>query len=120
MNIRAIRGATTCLSNTSDAIESAVQELVSELVNQNKLKAKQIISVTFSVTNDLNACFPAAMARKQHGWEEVALLDCQQMYVKGDLANCIRILAIVNLPEDQMPRHTYLGEASMLRPDRSV
>ncbi len=119
MITHAIRGATTCENNSSNSIEKAVKELVSELVKRNKLNPNQIISVIFSVTNDLNACFPAAIARQQKGWEKVALLDCQQMVVKGDLAHCIRILAHVHLQEDQLPQHTYLGEASMLRPDRS-
>ena len=120
MILQAIRGATTCLENSSASIEEAVKELVSELVNRNKLDPSQIISVTFSVTNDINACFPAAIARNQRGWEKVALLDCQQMFVKGDLTNCIRILAHVYLPKDQMPQHIYLSKASMLRPDRSM
>ncbi len=119
MSIQAIRGATTCLNNSSEAIEEAVQELISELIKRNMLEPKQVISVIFSVTSDLDACFPAAIARKQDGWEKVALLDCQQMFVKGDLANCVRILAHVELADNQVPKHPYLGEASMLRPDRS-
>ncbi len=119
MSIQAIRGATTCLNNSSEAIEEAVKELISELIKRNMLEPKQVISVVFSVTNDLDACFPAAIARKQDGWEKVALLDCQQMFVKGDLANCIRVLAHVELAANQVPEHPYLGEASMLRPDRS-
>ncbi len=119
MNIQAIRGATTCLENSSNAIEIAVNELVNELVERNKLVPDQVISITFSVTNDLSACFPASIARKQNGWGKVALLDCQQMYVEGDLPHCIRILALVKLPNDQSPQHTYLGKAIMLRPDRS-
>ena len=62
MNIQAIRGATTCIKNSSDAIEEAVQKLVFELVQRNKLHPDQVISMTFSVTNDLNACFPASIA----------------------------------------------------------
>ncbi len=119
MILQAIRGATTCLDNSKPSIEKAVKELVSELVKRNNLKPNQIISVIFSVTNDLNACFPAAIARKQSGWDSIALLDCQQMHVEDDLANCIRILAHVYLPKDRKPQHTYLGKASMLRPDRS-
>ncbi len=120
MNIQAIRGATTCVKNSSEAIELAVNELVNELIKRNSLNPDQIISVTFSVTNDLNACFPAAIARKQIGWEKIALLDCQQMYVEGDLPYCVRILALVNLLDEQSPQHTYLGKAISLRPDRSL
>ncbi len=118
--LQGLRGATTSAENSVKAIEAAVTELVSELVNRNNLQPEQIISITFSVTNDLNACFPAAIARKHGGWSEVALLDCQQMTVIGDLKHCIRILAHVWLPNDQIPQHPYLGEAKLLRPDRST
>ena len=95
-------------------------DTVKELVKRNELQPEQIVSIIFSVTNDLNACFPAAIARRQPGWENVTLLDCQQMSVKGDLKNCIRLLAHVWLPINQKPQHTYLGEAIFLRPDISA
>ena len=114
----ALRGATTCENNTVESITSAVNELLVELVSRNNLIPDQIISVTFSVTSDLDACFPASIARKKSGWENIALLDCQQMFVKGDLSKCIRLLAYVSLPNNQMPQNPYLGKAKNLRPDR--
>ena len=114
-----LRGATTCSANTRDAIAASVGDLVATLVQRNGLSAERIVSVTFSVTADLDACFPAAIARRQPGWDHVALLDCQQMAVQGDLPRCIRLLAHVWLPVDQPPHHVYLGEAARLRPDRS-
>ncbi len=118
MKLKALRGATTCLNNSTEEIEIAVFELVSELLNRNQLNADQIISITFSTTKDLNACFPASIARKRFALEDVALLDCQQMYVKKDLEKCIRVLAHVWLPDNQLPIHPYLGKANSLRPDR--
>ncbi|MEB3159247.1 MAG: chorismate mutase [Synechococcus sp.] len=117
--LRGLRGATTCDSNSVEGISGAVEALVTCLVERNALHADRIVSVTFSVTADLDACFPAAIARRQPGWDQVALLDCQQMAVQGDLARCIRLLAHAWLPSDQNPCHAYLGEASRLRPDRS-
>ena len=114
----ALRGATTSEQNSVDSITSAVEELLSELVSRNNLIPNQIISVTFSVTSDLDACFPASIARKKSGWENIALLDCQQMFVKGDLSKCIRLLAYVSLPNEQTPQNPYLGRAKNLRPDR--
>jgi chorismate mutase len=119
LSLRGLRGATTCVTNSVDAIETAVDELVTCLVERNGLEADRIVSVTFSVTADLDACFPAAIARRQPGWDQVALLDCQQMAVQGDLTRCIRLLAHVWLPSEQTPCHAYLGDASRLRPDRS-
>ena len=114
----ALRGATTCENNSVDSITSALEELLFELVSRNNLIPDQIISVTFSVTSDLDACFPASIARKKSGWEKIALLDCQQMFVKDDLSKCIRLLAYVSLPNEQIPENPYLGEAKNLRPDR--
>jgi chorismate mutase len=114
----ALRGATTCENNSIESITSAVEELLVELVSRNNLIPDQIISVTFSVTSDLNACFPASIARKKTGWQKIALLDCQQMFVKDDLSKCIRLLAYVFLAKDQLPKNPYLGKAKNLRPDR--
>ena len=117
-SLNALRGATTCEINSTESISEAVEELISELLNRNQLIPDQIISITFSVTNDLDACFSASIARKKKGWEKVALLDCQHMHVKNDLKNCIRILAHVFLLEHQKPQHPYLRDARKLRPDR--
>ena len=114
----ALRGATTSEHNTVESITLAVEELLSELISRNNLIPDQIISVTFSVTSDLDACFPASIARKKSGWEKIALLDCQQMFVKDDLSKCIRLLACVFLSNDQTPQNPYLKKAKNLRPDR--
>ena len=114
-----LRWATTCSANTSEAIRSSVRDLMDALVDRNGLSPDRIVSVTFSVTADLDACFPAAEARQRNGWDGVALLDCQQMAVQGDLPRCIRVLAHAWLPEGSTPKHPYLEGASKLRPDRS-
>ncbi len=119
LQLRALRGATTATANTSEAIDSAVAELVAELMDRNGLVGQQVVSVTFSVTADLDACFPAAVARRRPDWEQVALLDCQQMAVAGDLPRCIRLLAHAWMAGDRQACHPYLREASRLRPDRA-
>ena len=117
--LRALRGATTAHANTASAIADAVGELIDSLVAHNHLDGDRILSVTFSVTSDLNACFPAAIARRRHGWDSVALLDCQQMAVTGDLPRCIRLLAHAWLEPQQAVVHPYLRGAASLRPDRA-
>ena len=115
--LRALRGATTASANTTEAIAEAVAELLDALVERNNLDGSQLLSVTFSVTTDLNACFPAAIARRRSGWDGVALLDCQQMAVAGDLPRCIRLLAHAWLENTRPVRHAYLRGAARLRPD---
>ena len=114
-SLRALRGATTATANSREAIQEAVEELLNALVERNNLSGEHILSLTFSVTADLDACFPAAIARQRPGWDGVALLDCQQMAVAGDLERCIRLLAHVWL--EQPARHAYLRDAAKLRPD---
>jgi chorismate mutase len=119
LHLVGLRGATTCRENSLTAIEEAVRDLIDALVERNALTPDRIVSLTFSVTTDLDACFPAAVARRRDGWDGVALLDCQQMAVQGDLERCIRVLAHAWLPLGQTAQHPYLEAASRLRPDRS-
>lgn len=119
--VRGIRGATTVLENTKDAISEAVTELLDAIENRNELNAEDIVSVTFTATQDLDAVFPAAIARQRPHWQNVPLLDVQQMYVKNSLKRCIRVLIHVNTPKPQDEIfHLYLRDACHLRPDWSL
>ena len=113
-----IRGATTASGNSIKEIEDAVVELIDELISRNNLIKKNLISITFTATKDLDACFPASVARKCIGLDSVAFLDCQQMHVANDVDFCIRIMAQVLLPSTNPVNHPYLRGASKLRPDR--
>ncbi len=113
-----IRGATTATGNSLEEIENAVMELIDELISRNHLIKENILSITFTVTRDLNACFPASIARKFNGLDAVAFLDCQQMHVPNDIDFCIRLMAQVLLPSSASIKHPYLRGASKLRTDR--
>ena len=113
-----IRGATTASGNSVEEIENAVIELIDELISRNNLSSKNLLSITFSVTKDLDACFPASVARKCNGLDSVAFLDCQQMYVHDDINFCIRLMAQVLLPVHVSVNNPYLRDASNLRTDR--
>lgn len=116
--VKAIRGATTVPENTVEAIRDAVQELLDELEAHNYLDPDEIVSVTFSVTRDLDAVFPAAIARERPHWSNVALFDVQQMHVEGSLPRCIRLLMHFNTPNPEVRiHHPYLRGARSLRPD---
>ena len=93
-------------------------ELIEELILRNNLVKTNLLSITFSATRDLDACFPASIARKCNGLDSVAFLDCQQMYVSNDVDFCIRIMAQVLLPPNNLIKHPYLRGAAKLRADR--
>ena len=118
LKLTALRGATTTNGDTEFFIKDAVIELIQELITQNNLNQENIISITFSVTKDLTSCFPASIARKYFDFDNIALLDCQQMFVPNDIKFCIRLLALVYLDCDKQSVHPYLNDAAKLRPDR--
>ena len=113
-----IRGATTASGNSVSEIEDAVVELINELISRNNVIKKNLLSITFTATKDLDACFPASIARKNNELDSVAFLDCQQMHVSDDVNFCIRIMAQVFLPSNFPVKHPYLRGASRLRTDR--
>ena len=113
-----IRGATTSSGNSIEEIEDAVVELIDELISRNKLIKSNLLSITFTATKDLDACFPASIARKFNGLDSVAFIDCQQMYVSNDVDFCIRMMAQVLLPPNNPISHPYLRGATKLRADR--
>jgi len=116
--IKFIRGATTASGNSEREIEDAVVELIDELISRNNLVKKNLLSITFTSTKDLDACFPASIARKRNELDSVAFLDCQQMYVSNDVNFCIRMMAQVLLPQNFPVKQPYLRGATKLRPDR--
>ena len=113
-----IRGATSSSGNSAKEIEDAVVELIDELISRNNLSKTNLLSIIFTTTKDLDACFPASIARRCNGLDSVAFLDCQQMYVSNDIDFCIRIMAQVLLPLNFSVKHPYLRGASKLRLDR--
>lgn len=116
--VRAIRGATTVSENTPEAIREAVLELLTAIESHNAFEPEDVVSVIFTATPDLDAIFPAAVARELSQWEHVPLLDVQQMQVRGSLPRCIRILIQVNMSHSQETiSHLYLRGARNLRPD---
>ena len=113
-----IRGATTATGNSVEEIENAVTELIEELITRNNIIKTNLLAVIFTVTKDIDACFPASIARKYKGFDSVAFLDCQQMYVPDDIDFCIRLMAHVLIPAGTQVKHPYLRGASNLRADR--
>lgn len=116
--VRAIRGATTATENSVAAVREAVTELLNEIEANNALDLSEVVSVTFSVTRDLDQVFPAAIARQRPHWQHIPLLDVQQMHVETDIPRCIRCMISFNTPNSNRAiHHTYLRQAKDLRPD---
>jgi len=120
MRFRGVRGAVTVEANTEQAILDATHELLREMVRANEVGPDDIAGIFFTVTPDLNAAFPAEAARRLPRWTHVPLMCAQEIPVRGALAQCVRILMLVNTTKtaDEV-RHVYLRGAERLRPDLS-
>ncbi len=119
MPCRGVRGATTADANTRDDILRATRELLALMIRQNGIRAEDVASVVFSTTMDLDAEFPALAAR-QLGWFDVALLCNHELDVPGSLRRCIRVLMHWNTNMSQKDiTHVYVKEATKLRPDHT-
>ncbi len=112
----ALRGATTVERNDADAILSATGELLHELMERNALTPEAMVSVIFTLTEDLNAEFPAVAAR-QLGLNRVPLMCMREIPVPGSLPLVIRTMVHYYADEAHEPRHVYLKEARALRAD---
>jgi chorismate mutase len=117
MRLVALRGANTVTENTSEAILSATDALMREILSRNGLGAEDLVSCIFTLTPDLDAQFPAVAAREM-GLSGVPLLCAREIPVPGALPQVIRVLMHAYLPNPEAsPQHVYLGDAIKLRLD---
>lgn len=112
----ALRGANSVERNDADSILSATDELMRELMSRNRLEPAAMVSCIFTLTNDLDAEFPAVAARRL-GLDRVPLLCAREVPVPGSLPQVIRTLVHYYAEEGHEPRHVYLREARVLRAD---
>jgi chorismate mutase len=118
MRLFALRGATTVTANEAGAILAATEELMRAILARNRLEPDQLVSCIFTLTEDLDAEFPAVAARTM-GLSRVPLLCAREVPVPGSLPRVIRVLIHCYAPPEHEPQHVYLGEAAELRLDLS-
>jgi chorismate mutase len=116
MRLFALRGAASVERNDADAILGATEALMREIMERNALATDAVVSCIFTLTNDLDAEFPAVAARNL-GFNKVPLLCAREVDVPGSLPMVIRVLIHYYAAEDHEARHVYLGEARRLRSD---
>jgi chorismate mutase len=116
MRLYALRGATTVEENDAEQILSATDELMRELMARNALTPDALVSCLFTLTEDLDAEFPAVAARRM-GLDKVPLMCAREVPVPGSLPRTIRVLVHYYADGEHESRHVYLREATALRTD---
>lgn len=115
---RGVRGAITLESNTIEEIKKATVELLTQMIEKNNIDKKDISSAIFTLTKDINAIYPAKIAREELNFDSVPMMCFNELEIEGSLKMCLRVLLSINTNLKQSEiNHVYLKGAQVLRKD---
>ena len=114
----ALRGATQCRDEAAD-MEIQIAALYDDLLAQNHLEERNIVSLIFSVTADLTVLNPASALRHSGRASDLALFSVLEPPVHGALDHVVRVLIHAYMDAGTSPHHVYRHGAQVLRPDRA-
>jgi chorismate mutase len=91
--------------------------MMQTLFDRNGLEQDDLVSIIFTVTQDVSSRSPATATRAM-GYHDVPLMGMQEAHMVGSLERCIRVLVHVDADRvrDEV-RHVFLHGAVALRPD---
>jgi chorismate mutase len=117
MRLRAARGAIRVPSDDAEALLGSTERLLSTVLQRNAIEAEDLVSIMFTVTEDLRSAFPAEAARRM-GLGRVPLMCAQEIPVAGSMPSVVRILLHFHSERtlDEV-EHVYLDGAESLRDD---
>jgi chorismate mutase len=113
---KAVRGAIQVAENSRQAIEDASARLTVEILRVNAIAENHIVSIIYSLTEDLTAANPAAGLRRI-GFAATPLFCAQEPRVDGSVPRVIRALVTYDSLERREAVPVYLDGAQVLRPD---
>ncbi len=117
VSVQAVRGATQVPVDDKETVLFATRELVTEVLEVNELADTDVVSVIFTATRDISSVAPA-MAARQLGLHDVALICAQEMWVENSMPRVVRLLAHIETdrPRGRL-RNVYLHGTETLRSD---
>ncbi len=116
--LAAFRGE-VCVENTAESITENVCLMCRELFSRNSIKADDIVSLQFTITNDITKLNPATALRKGDCGLDVAavpLFCSQEAYIEGEMPLVVRAL-LTAYSDVEEKQNIYLNGAEKLRPD---
>jgi len=117
VNVRAARGAIVVPEDVPERLHATTARLLEVLLERNGVAHDDLISILFTVTDDLRSAFPAEAAR-QMGMGDIPLLCAREIPVEGAMPSVVRVL--MHFHTDLALRdvtHVYLDGAERLRDD---
>lgn len=117
MRVRAARGAIAVEQDTAETVCDATSRLLSSVLERNEVATDDLISILFTVTDDLRSAFPAEAARRM-GLGRVPLLCAREIPVAGSMPRVVRLLLHFHTERGLADIvHVYLDGAEALRDD---
>jgi chorismate mutase len=113
---KAVRGAIQLADSSSSAIERAGARLITEILQANGIAEDNIVSILFSMTDDLTAANPATGLRRI-GFSSTPLFCTQEARIENALPRVIRALVTFESLDRRTVVPVYLDGAEALRPD---
>ena len=120
--LTALRGA-VCVENTAESITENVCLMCRELFTLNNIKAEDIVSLQFTITDDITVLNPATALRKGNPGldvSQVPLFCAQEAKIDGGMPLVVRALLTAYTDESAGRQNVYLNGAENLRPDLSA
>ncbi len=117
--LAAFRGA-ICVKNTAESITENVCLMCRELFLRNNIKAEDIVSLQFSITDDITVLNPATAVRKgKPGLDvsQIPLFCTQEAKIEGGMPLVVRALLTAYTESGAERHNVYLNGAEKLRPD---
>jgi chorismate mutase len=117
MRVRAARGAIIVAEDSAEVVVEATRRLLDQVLARNHVEKDDLVSILFTVTDDLRSAFPAEAARRM-GLGVVPLMCAREIPVAGSMPSVVRVLMHFHSEQglDEI-EHVYLDGAESLRDD---
>ena len=117
MTVRAARGAIKVAQDTPSCVLDATERLVRAMLERNGAAGDDLISMLFTVTDDISSVFPAEAARRM-GLGLVPLMCAREIPVVGAMPSVVRVLMHLHTERSLGEMEpVYLDGAESLRDD---
>jgi chorismate mutase len=117
MTVRAARGAIRVAEDTPSCVLDATERLVRAMLEANGAAGDDVISMLFTVTDDIASVFPAEAVRRM-GLGAVPLMCAREIPVVGSMPLVVRVLMHLHTGRSRSEvQPVYLDGAESLRDD---
>jgi chorismate mutase len=117
MTVRAVRGAIKVVEDSPACVLDATERLVLALLERNDAAGDDLISMLFTVTDDISSVFPAEAVRRM-GLGAVPLMCAREIPVAGSMLLVVRVLVHLHTSRSLAEiEPVYLDGAESLRDD---